>query len=121
MQNFKSCVFFLDFVHIYTIAFIPAVIQGWAQPRWVVTLLLLGCTGGGGDRVRIVPRTGHDNHWARIKPSTEHQQYSVLTTELHHTVSNFTRHGQPDTVFPHVILKVGIFRHKECQYIYVFT
>jgi hypothetical protein len=40
--------FFLDITHIYNTVFIPAVIQGWARPRWVVNLLLLDCTGRGG-------------------------------------------------------------------------
>ncbi len=50
----KLCIFtYIDFTHVYNIVFIPAVIQGWAWPRWVVNLLRLGCTG----------REGGDQRW----------------------------------------------------------
>ncbi len=47
-----------------------------------ILLLLLGCTVGRVDWVRIEPRTGINSHRVRIKPGIVHQQSSLLTTEL---------------------------------------
>ncbi len=70
----------------YNTIFIPAVIQGWARPRWVVTPAPRLHGGGGVDWVRIEPRTGNQespgenrtwdwtstvqraNHWATPYP-----------------------------------------------------
>jgi hypothetical protein len=52
----------------------------------VVNLLLLGCTGRGGDRVRIELRIGHQQLKGRIEPRTGHHLFRMLTTELHSTL-----------------------------------
>ncbi len=71
-------IFSLQILYIfYNTIFIPAVIQGWARPRWVVTPAP-GLHGGRGDWVRIEPRTGINSHRVRIEPGTGHQQSSVL-------------------------------------------
>jgi hypothetical protein len=79
-------IFFQILYIFYNTIFIPALIQGWARPRWVVTPAP-GLHEGRGDWVRIGPRTGINSHRVRIEPRTGHQQSSVLTTELRCTSS----------------------------------
>jgi hypothetical protein len=90
-ELFSGCFFFsLYFFQIFLFIFynticIPAVIQGWARPCWVVTPAP-GLHRGGGDWVRIEPRTENQqspgenqtrdwtstvqraNHWATLHP-----------------------------------------------------
>jgi hypothetical protein len=94
LEVWKECCFFFkffpDFIHTVfcNTIFIPAVIQGWAQPCWVVTPAP-GLHGGG-----VVtgwesnPGLEINSHQVRIEPGTGHQQSSVLTTELRCTPNN---------------------------------
>ncbi len=109
--NFLQFIYFcLDFTHIYITVLIPAVIQGWARPRWVVTLLLLGCTGGGGGvtrwesnpgldinshRERIEPWTGistvqHANHWTTPHPRPAFGLICIIIDKSNDASRNFS-------------------------------
>jgi hypothetical protein len=75
--DLKLCIFLLlYFTPIYKTVFILTVIQGWAQLRLVVNLLLLGCTVRGDDQVKIEPSTGHQH-----SPG----ENQTLTAKLHCT------------------------------------